>query len=125
MEIVVVVVVVQTNQFIDFWAPWHMVEDPRQHPLLETVLLVALESIRLSACLLYPAIPQHSSRLLQRLGFSSPPPHHALRCKLTDDRVASLEKASVSLRQQQDGRPLFTKLKVTVKDMDKSLLQKS
>lgn len=99
----------QTNQFLQRWAPWHMLKDPQQHGALETVLLVAFESLRLSACLLYPVIPQHASQLLKRLGFPVTPTHSDLVCKLSNDGVAELEEASVNLRLQ-DAKPLFAKI---------------
>lgn len=104
----------QTNLFVQYWAPWHLVKDPSQHDVLETVLLIAMESLRLSGCLLHPALPQYCSRLLRQLGFSATPTWGDLQCKLTDSGVADLERASVKLKQYQDSKPLLTKISLNI-----------
>lgn len=102
----------QTNQFVQRWAPWHLVKDPTQHTTLETVLLVAMETVRLSGCLLYPVLPRHCSQLLHRLGGSAPPTSDDLKCKLSKNRVEDLERLSVNLQCNHDNKPLFTKVEL-------------
>lgn len=48
--------------------PWSLVNDPTCYPHLETVLAIAMESLRLSAVLLSPVLPQTSAIILTRLG---------------------------------------------------------
>lgn len=105
----------QTNRFIQSWSPWNMVKDPSEKPAVETVLLVAMESLRLSACLLYPVLPKHCSSLLHRLGFPAPPTKEDLRCKFTSEEgLKSLEKNSVNLQIHKDiSKPLFKKVALT------------
>ena len=107
----IVLYFVQANQFVQNWAPWHLVKDPEQHGACETVLLVAIEALRLSACHLYPILPTHCSTLLHHLGFQAPPTLEDLQCKLTADRVAELEAASVNFKLNRSKKPLFAKLK--------------
>lgn len=100
----------QTNQLLERWAPWKLVKDKTQHSVVETILLVAMESLRLSACHLYPVIPHHCSQLLARLGYPSPPTHSALKCKLSNDGLTDLEEAFANLQLHKNSEPLFTKV---------------
>ncbi len=103
--------VLQTSQFFQQWAPWQLVKDPEQHSTVETVLLVVMESLRLSACHLHPILPTHCSTLLQRLGFQATPTQDDLQCKLTEDGVKELERASVNFMLNQNKTPLFAKFR--------------
>ena len=94
------------------WAPWHLVKDPAKHATRETVLLIAMESVRLCGCLLYPVLPQHCSQLLGRLGASAPPTKDDLRCKLSEDGVGELERLSANLQHNHDRKPLFKKVEL-------------
>ena len=58
----------QTNRLLEHHKPWSLVNDPTCYPHLETVLAVAMESLRLSAVLLSPVLPQTSATILTRLG---------------------------------------------------------
>ena len=57
------------NKFIDESAPWALFKQGKQKET-EQVLYVVLESVRLSAYLLSPIIPNLSSDIYQQLGFS-------------------------------------------------------
>jgi len=58
-----------SNKFIDESAPWSLFKQGNQ-PEVEKVLYAVLESVRLSAFLLSPIIPNLSSNIYQQLGFS-------------------------------------------------------
>ena len=105
-----VMIICQTNLLLERWAPWKLVKDETQHSVVETVLLVAMESVRLCACHLYPVTPHHCSQLLSRLGYPSPPTRSSLKCKLSNDGLADLEKAFANLRLHKNNTPLFTKV---------------
>ncbi len=57
------------NKYIDDSAPWSLFKQGKQ-PEVEQILYVVLESVRLSAYLLSPIIPNISSNIYQQLGFS-------------------------------------------------------
>ncbi|BCL36184.1 methionine--tRNA ligase [Nostoc sp. MS1] len=56
-----------SNKFIDEQAPWTLYKQGRQQEV-ETVLYTVLESVRLSAYLLSPVIPNISSNIYRQLG---------------------------------------------------------
>ena len=56
------------NKYIDAQAPWALAKDPEKGPRLATVLYHIAESLRQTALLLYPFLPQTSSRMKQQLG---------------------------------------------------------
>jgi methionyl-tRNA synthetase len=58
-----------SNKFIDDQAPWSLFKQGQQAQV-EAVLYAVLESVRLSAYLLSPIIPNLSSSIYQQLGFS-------------------------------------------------------
>ncbi|MGK7874409.1 MAG: methionine--tRNA ligase [Xenococcaceae cyanobacterium] len=58
-----------SNKFIDESAPWTLFKQGKQ-PEVEQVLYAVLESVRLSAYLLSPIIPNLSSNIYRQLGFS-------------------------------------------------------
>jgi len=78
---------------------------------LESVLLIAMENMRLCGTLLWPIIPRHAGTALIRLGFPRVPLPHQLTCLLTKERVTELEDASILMRQHnRSAKPLFDKL---------------
>jgi methionyl-tRNA synthetase len=56
-----------SNKFIDESAPWSLFKGGQQSEV-ETILYSVLESVRLSAYLLSPLIPQISNKIYQQLG---------------------------------------------------------
>jgi methionyl-tRNA synthetase len=58
-----------SNKFIDDQAPWSLYKQG-QLPVVEQVLYAVLESVRLTAYLLSPIIPNISTDIYQQLGFS-------------------------------------------------------
>ena len=78
----------QANVFIDRHAPWELVRVPDQHAWLQTVLSVAVETLRLCSILLYPVIPTSSRNVLQRIGFEQDlnlKSDASLQCLLTSE----------------------------------------
>ena len=58
----------QANAFVQRQEPWNLVRNADDKPWLETVLCVALETLRVCGILLQPAIPNTAEKLLDRLG---------------------------------------------------------
>ena len=58
----------QANAFIQRHEPWYLIKDKDQEPWLETVLYVAMETLRICGILMQPVIPEMAKRLLCRLG---------------------------------------------------------
>jgi methionyl-tRNA synthetase len=58
-----------SNKYIDETAPWSLYKQGK-HTEIEQILYAVLESVRLSAYLLSPIIPNLSSDIYQQLGFS-------------------------------------------------------
>jgi methionyl-tRNA synthetase len=56
------------NKYIDDSAPWKLFKQ-EEHNQVKQILYASLESIRLSAYLLSPVIPNTSSKIYQQLGF--------------------------------------------------------
>ena len=56
------------NKYIDDSAPWKLVKEGKQSQV-EQILYGVLESVRLSAYLLSPIIPEISNKIYQQLGF--------------------------------------------------------
>ncbi len=56
------------NKVIVKREPWALQKDPQKRPILESVLYTLLETLRISAILVYPAMPTTASRLLEALG---------------------------------------------------------
>ncbi|XP_064383253.1 methionine--tRNA ligase, mitochondrial-like isoform X3 [Halichondria panicea] len=104
----------QTNQFLERHEPWKLVKDPTKQEHLQTVLGVAIESIRLCSCLLYPIIPQSATAVLQRIGVVGSavnwsPCVSDIECRLTSqDRIEHLYVATQSM--VLGNTPLFKKI---------------
>ena len=56
------------NKYIDYVAPWTLAKDPALLPRLRTVMRTLLEVCRVVAVLIYPFMPETSSKMLERLG---------------------------------------------------------
>ncbi|HYA02017.1 MAG TPA: methionine--tRNA ligase [Syntrophobacteria bacterium] len=66
-------VVNQVNRYIDQSAPWTLAKDPNKRQRLDTVLLYALETLKIVAVLLSPIVPDASLEILGRIGLDVPP----------------------------------------------------
>ena len=58
----------EANKYIDHVAPWGLAKDPSQLPRLQTVMRTLLEVNRTVAVLIYPFMPETTSKMLERLG---------------------------------------------------------
>ncbi|MDR3567590.1 MAG: methionine--tRNA ligase [Syntrophobacteraceae bacterium] len=56
------------NRYIDYVAPWSLAKNPDSLPRLQTVMRTLLEVNRIVAVLIYPFMPETSSKMLERLG---------------------------------------------------------
>ena len=61
------------NAFVEATAPWHLNKDPEQKERLDQVLNAALESLRVGAILISPAMPRAAAKLWQMLGLPAGP----------------------------------------------------
>ena len=110
----------QTNQFLERHKPWYLVASTNHH-WLQTVLITAMESLRLCSYLLHPVIPPSSTEIINRLGFTPDnlPPEVSgdfslitrdLHCLLSSkDSVRKLEVAT-GRGLRIGGTPLFNKV---------------
>lgn len=60
-----------TNQFFQEQQPWKLRELPEHQMRLQCCLYVAMETVRVSAILLQPAVPNLASTILDKLGIDS------------------------------------------------------
>ena len=98
--------------FIDRHAPWELVHIPDQHEWLQTILSVAMETVRLSSILLYPIIPKSARKILTRIGFEQDlnlKPDISLKCLLTSEE--GVKRFNNMNRLSFDCPPVFTRLK--------------
>ncbi len=58
----------RANKVIDSMAPWELAKDPEKAELLDSLLYVLLEFLRLVGVMLSPVIPEASSRMISALG---------------------------------------------------------
>ncbi len=58
----------RANKYIDETTPWALAKDESQRERLGTVLYNLLEALRISAILLYPAIPNAAEKILASIG---------------------------------------------------------
>ncbi len=61
----------EINKYIDTQAPWVLAKDPAKKPKLMTVLYMLAETLRQTALLLYPFMPQTSILMRQQLGLEA------------------------------------------------------
>lgn len=95
----------QANSFIQRHEPWKLVKDKREKEWLETVLHVAMETLRVCGILLQPVTPRLACRLLDRLGISKE------QRSSEDTEIFSQNQSGHHLGK--DAGPLFSKLKRT------------
>ena len=60
----------RSNKYIDETMPWVLAKEETQKERLMTVLYNLLESIRVSACFLYPYLPTTSEEILRQLNIN-------------------------------------------------------
>jgi methionyl-tRNA synthetase len=97
----------QTNMLIDRHAPWELVRIPDQHAWLQTILSVAVETVRLCSILLYPVIPSSARDMLRKIGFEQD--FNSLQCLLTSEEGVKQFNASNSFLFASE--PTFSRLK--------------
>ena len=103
---------VQANIFIDRHAPWELVRVPDQLSWLQTVLSVAVETVRLGSILLYPVIPTSAREILQRIGFEQDlnlKSDASLGCLLTS--AEGVKRFNETNHLSFGSSPVFTRLK--------------
>ena len=61
-------VISRTNKYIDETAPWALGKDESQKARLDCVLYNLLESLRVSAALLTPFMPESAEKIAQQIG---------------------------------------------------------
>ncbi|WP_022668179.1 methionine--tRNA ligase [Desulfospira joergensenii] len=62
------------NKYIDTREPWALAKDETRRPMLETVLYNLMEGLRVVSCLIYPVMPETSSKMQETLGLEPPDP---------------------------------------------------
>ncbi|HEX7879741.1 MAG TPA: methionine--tRNA ligase, partial [Candidatus Eisenbacteria bacterium] len=67
-------IVRRANQLIEETAPWTLAKDPGRKTELAAVMNALVESVRLSATLLWPVIPRKSEQILAALALPAPGP---------------------------------------------------
>ena len=65
-------IVREANGFIVEREPWKLAKDPAQRGTLADVLWSAVEALRILAVLLFPVMPDASTRLWSQLGIDAP-----------------------------------------------------
>lgn len=65
----------RANQYVQETEPWTLARDPANRARLVRVLATLLESIRIAAALVAPAMPRSAARIGSDLGLSWPSPH--------------------------------------------------
>ena len=106
-----------SNKYIDDNAPWVLFKEGKQEPI-EQVLYAVLESIRLSAYLLSPIVPNISNDIYQQLGF-----------ELDFNNKTQINSSDIFARHSQWGqltanqnlnkaRPIFAQLELRSRSSD-------
>ncbi|XP_038049947.1 methionine--tRNA ligase, mitochondrial-like [Patiria miniata] len=93
----------QANAFVQRHEPWNLIKSKDDQPWLETVLHVAMETLKICGILLQPVVPDTADRLLSRLGVDA-----------SDRTVANLECFAGTCKSRPLGRDpgvLFSRLK--------------
>ncbi|MDX1660663.1 MAG: methionine--tRNA ligase [Gemmatimonadota bacterium] len=76
--------VASTNEYLERREPWKRIKDAEGEPDVAATLLHAAEAVRLAAALLWPVIPELSSRILASLGRPETPREDALAWGVLD-----------------------------------------
>ncbi|MFH1134540.1 MAG: methionine--tRNA ligase [Pseudomonadota bacterium] len=91
------------NKFIDREAPWALAKDPDQAVRLAEVLYELLETLALTAGLIYPVMPETSAEMLRQIGLPEILPSLDYR---------DLAKALLPGQAIRQGRPLFPRVEL-------------
>ena len=93
-----------TNAFVQKHEPWRIKDIPEEQPWLDTILHVAMETVRVSAILLQPVVPKMAADLLERLNVSREErywgnlPHRTERVPLGSDAGALFSRIKTKAR---------------------------
>jgi methionyl-tRNA synthetase len=104
-------VINQVNRYLDQSAPWALAKDPSRRPRLETVLLYALETLKIVTVLLFPFIPDASREILRRIGVDVP----ASGLRMDEDTAWGILRTGTATRR---GQGLFPRIEER-KDQEK------
>ncbi|WP_319419598.1 methionine--tRNA ligase [Pleurocapsa sp. FMAR1] len=103
------------NKYIDDSAPWSLFKQQKQSEV-EHILYAVLESVRLSAYLLSPVIPDISSKIYQQLGFDWDF-NSSDRVQTKEDFLIHSQWGKLSINKKLDkASPVFSKLELPSKD---------
>ena len=103
------------NKYIDDSAPWSLFKQQKQSEV-EHILYAVLESIRLSAYLLSPVIPDISTKIYQQLGFDWDF-NSSDRVQTKEDFLIHSKWGKLSINKKLDkASPVFSKLELPSKD---------
>ena len=92
-----------TNAFIQKHEPWLLKDNPAEQQWLDTILHVAMETVRVSAILLQPVIPKMAAGILDRLNVPGEErywkdlPHRTERAPLGKDIGASFSRITLKV----------------------------
>jgi methionyl-tRNA synthetase len=102
-----------SNKHIDESAPWSLYKQGKQSEV-EQILYAVLESVRLSAYLLSPIIPNISNDIYQQLGFSLDFNHKTLNLS-AEVSIQHFSWGKLTANQNlSKARPIFSKLELPV-----------
>ena len=100
------------NKYIDESAPWKLYQQGKQSEV-EQILYLVLESVRLSAYLLSPIIPNLSNKIYQQLGFALDFNHKNLDLK-TEVQANHFHWGKLPVNQKlPKASPIFAKLELS------------
>lgn len=101
-----------SNKFIDESAPWSLFKQGKQKQV-EEILYSVLESIRLSAYLLSPIVPNLSSDIYQQLGFDIDFNNQALVREKADFSSHSSWGKLYGHKNLNKAKPIFARIELT------------
>ena len=103
------------NKYIDDSAPWSLFKQQKQSEV-EHILYAVLESVRLSAYLLSPVIPDISTKIYQQLGFDWDF-NSGDRAQTKENFLIHSKWGKLSINKKLDkASPVFSKLELPSKD---------
>ena len=100
----------QTNRFIDRHKPWQLIKQSVHRQLLESVLFISLESIRLCAVLLWPVMPSSMEATLERLGLNQIPTKMDFANKLGNCENEVMWISNIKLAKEKSEFIIFNKI---------------
>ena len=92
-----------TNVFVQKHEPWLLKDNPAEQHWLDTILHVAMETVRVSAILLQPVVPKMAAGILDRLNvpggerYWKDLPHRTERAQLGKDIGASFSRIKLKV----------------------------